>query len=41
MELEPYLAPAEFIDSGDPGVGQFAGKVTAGADDDVSRAVKL
>ena len=40
MELEPYLAPAEFIDSGDPGVGQFAGKVTAGADDDVSRAVK-
>jgi transglutaminase-like putative cysteine protease len=41
MELEPYLAPAEFVDSGDPGVEQFAGKVTAGSDDDVSRAVKL
>jgi transglutaminase-like putative cysteine protease len=41
MELEPYLAPAEFIDSGDPGVEQFARRVTAGAGDDVSRAVKL
>ena len=41
MELEPYLAPAEFVDSGEAGVQEFAGKVTAGAGDDVSRAVKL
>ena len=41
MELEPYLAPAEFVDSGDSGVQEFAGKVTAGAGDDVSRAVQL
>ena len=41
MELETYLAPGEFIDSGDPGVQEFAGKATAGAGDDVSRAVKL
>ena len=41
MKLEPYLAPGEFIDSGDSGVQEFAGKVTAGAGDDVSRAVKL
>jgi transglutaminase-like putative cysteine protease len=41
MELEPYLAPGEFIDSGDAGVQAFARKVTAGSSDDVSRAVKL
>ena len=41
MELEPYKAAGEFIDSGDAGVQEFARKVTAGADDDVSRAVKL
>ena len=41
MELEPYLAPGEFIDSGDSGVQEFAGRVTAGAGDDVSRAVRL
>lgn len=41
MQLEPYLAAGEFIDSGDADVQEFARKVTAGADDDVSRAVKL
>lgn len=41
MELEPYLVPGEFIDSGDSDVRRFAGKVTSGAGDDVSRAVKL
>src|SRR2546429_686372 len=41
MELEPYLAPREVIDSGDSGVQEFAGKVTSAAGDDVSRAVKL
>lgn len=41
MELERYIAAGEFIDSGDAGVREFARKVTAGAGDDVSRAVKL
>jgi transglutaminase-like putative cysteine protease len=41
MRLELYLAPGEFIDSGDPDVRAFAEKTTAGAADDVSRAVKL
>jgi transglutaminase-like putative cysteine protease len=41
MELESYTATGEFIDSGDAGVQEFARKVTAGAGDDVSRAVKL
>src|SRR5947199_6046389 len=41
MELEPYLAPREFIDSGDSGVQEFAGKVRSAAGDDVSRGVKL
>jgi transglutaminase-like putative cysteine protease len=41
MELERYTAAGEFIDSGDAGVQEFARKVTAGAGDDVSRAVKL
>src|SRR5690242_2164136 len=40
-QLQPYLAAGEFIDSGDADVQEFARKVTAGADDDVSRAVKL
>lgn len=40
-QLEPYLAAGEFIDSGDADVQEFARKVTAGAGDDVSRAVKL
>ncbi len=35
------MAQGEFIDSGDSGVEEFAGKVTAGAGDDLSRAVKL
>ncbi|HEX8880416.1 MAG TPA: transglutaminase-like domain-containing protein [Candidatus Acidoferrum sp.] len=41
MELAQYLAPGEFIDSGDAFVEEFAGKVTLGASDDVSRARKL
>jgi transglutaminase-like putative cysteine protease len=41
MELEQYLAPGEFVDSGDAFVEEFAGKVTLGANDDVSRARKL
>src|SRR5262252_837616 len=40
MELEQYMA-GEFVDSGDAGVQEFARKVTAGASDDVARAVKL
>lgn len=41
MEFAQYLAPGEFIDSGDAFVEEFAGKVTLGANDDVSRARKL
>lgn len=41
MNLEPYLAPSEFIDCNDPEVRAFAQKTTAGAADAVSRAVKL
>jgi transglutaminase-like putative cysteine protease len=41
MELAQYLAPGEFVDSGDAFVEEFAGKVTLGANDDVSRARKL
>ena len=41
MNLELYLAAAEFIDSADPEVRAFAQKVAAGATDDVTRAVKL
>src|ERR1035437_9596846 len=41
MNLELYLAAGEFIDSSDPDVRAFAQKTTAGAADDVSRAVKL
>jgi transglutaminase-like putative cysteine protease len=41
MELEQYRAAGEFIDSDDAGVQEFAQKVTAGAADDILRAVKL
>jgi transglutaminase-like putative cysteine protease len=41
MELERYTAAGKFIDSGDVGVGEYARKATAGAGEDVSRAVKL
>jgi transglutaminase-like putative cysteine protease len=41
MNLEPYLAAGEFIDSSDPDVQTFAEKTTAGATDGVARAVKL
>lgn len=41
MELERYIAPGEFVDSGDADVHEFARKAAAGADDDVSRAVKV
>ncbi len=40
-DLDPYLSPAEFIDSGDPDVRAFAQQATAGAGDPVSSAVKL
>lgn len=41
MELEQYTASGEFVDSCDADVQGFAKKAAAGADDDVSRAVKL
>ncbi|MGB9466165.1 MAG: transglutaminase-like domain-containing protein [Candidatus Acidiferrum sp.] len=41
MNLDLYSAADEFIDSGDPDVQAFAQKMTAGANDAVSRAVKL
>ncbi|HEY6945784.1 MAG TPA: transglutaminase-like domain-containing protein [Candidatus Acidoferrum sp.] len=41
MEFEQYTEAGEFIDSGDAEVQEFARKVTAGAGDDVSCAVKL
>lgn len=41
MDLTPYLAAGEFIDSGDADVAEFARKVTAGAGDNLSRALKL
>ena len=41
MDLEKYKAAGGFIDSRDAGVQEFARKVTAGAGDAVSRAVKL
>lgn len=41
MELERYTAAGEFIDSGDTSVREFARKAAEGADDDISRAVKL
>ena len=40
-DFQVYKAPGEFIDSGDADVREFALKVTAGAGDAVSRAVKL
>ena len=39
--LEQYTAASEFIDSGDADVRVFAQEATAGATDDLSRAVKL
>jgi transglutaminase-like putative cysteine protease len=41
MNLALYSAAGEFIDSSDPDVRAFARKTTAGAHDDVSRAVQL
>ena len=41
MNLEQYTTASEFIDSGDADVPAFAQKVTRGAADDLSRAVKL
>lgn len=41
MDLEKYKVAGEFIDSDDAGVQEFAQRVTAGAEDQVSRAVKL
>lgn len=41
MELEPYIAPGEFVDSRDADVLEFAERAAEGAGDDVSRAVKL
>ena len=41
MSTEQYLAAGEFIDSDDAGVQEFARRVTAEAEDDVSRAMKL
>jgi len=41
MNLALYSAAGEFIDSSDPDVRAFAQKTTAGAADDVSRAVQL
>jgi transglutaminase-like putative cysteine protease len=39
--FDTYLAPGEFVDSDNPEVRAFAQKKTAGAADDISRAVKL
>jgi transglutaminase-like putative cysteine protease len=39
--FEEYLAPGQFVDSGDADVRAFAQARTAGATDDISRAVKL
>ena len=41
MNLEQYSRASEFINSGEPDVVAFAQKVTAGAADAVTRAVKL
>ena len=41
MNLELYLAPGEFIDSGQANVRAFAHSEVGGASDDISRAVKL
>ncbi len=40
-DLNVYMAAGEFIDSADADVQEFAHTVTAGASDDLSRAVKL
>jgi transglutaminase-like putative cysteine protease len=41
MDLEQYTAATEFIDSGDADVRAFAQRTTAGATDDLARAVNL
>src|SRR5215468_5099628 len=41
MELDQYMAAEEFVDSSDADVQEFAQKATAGADEVLSRAVKL
>jgi transglutaminase-like putative cysteine protease len=41
MEPEQYMKAGEFVDSGDADVHEFARKVTTGASDHVSLAVKL
>ena len=41
MELDQYMAAEEFVDSSHADVQEFAQKATAGADDALSRAVKL
>ena len=40
-ELEPYLAPGEFVDSDDPDVRAFAEKTAGAADGALPRAVAL
>lgn len=41
MNLEEYLTAGEFIDSNAPNVRAFAASKTAGASDNIARAVKL
>jgi transglutaminase-like putative cysteine protease len=41
MNLDQYLIPGEFIDSGNPDIHAFALRATAGAADPFSRALKL
>lgn len=40
-DLDQYLRPTEFIDSGDPDVRAFAEKKSAGAPDAIARAIQL
>ncbi|MCP4328564.1 MAG: transglutaminase domain-containing protein [Alphaproteobacteria bacterium] len=40
-DFAPYLAATQFVDSDHPEVMDFSEKVTAGADDDVEKAVRL
>jgi len=41
LDVQPFLAPGEFVDSNDPDVRAFAQESARGATDDLSRAVKL
>jgi transglutaminase-like putative cysteine protease len=41
LDLQPYLAPAGFVDSGAPNVAAFAREVAGGATDSMARAVRL